>query len=176
MRTTIISVLQSVHSSRRLVFEGQQRGVFHPASHEIFHNSRNAARCGTEKIIVQVHEMNRVGESDPAVVARSFEATEVAAQNPKLTELAVLNGFMQPLRRGVEAKNVAHLENPFLFFGQLSELFGFGGNERNRIFDEYILAGFEKFVAQSEVRLSRSDDHGGIDAAGKIAVVRCEMV
>ena len=95
--------------------------------------------------------MDAVREHHAAVVARALEAAEVAANHVHLAKLAVLHGIAQPECRRIEAQNVPDLQNSLVLRGDFHELFGFVVRQRQRFFDEDILAGFEKFFAQREV-------------------------
>ena len=83
-------------------------------------NTRAGVRA--HEVIEQVHEMDGVGEHDAAVIARAFEAAEVAPQNLHPTKLAGLDGLAQPLRRRVEPEDVPHLQDAVLLLRQLGQL------------------------------------------------------
>ena len=120
--------------------------------------------------------MDAVGEHHAAVVAWAFEAPEVSAQDADIAERPGLHLLPQPLRRGIEPEDVSHLNDPAGLRGQLGQLLRFVRHQCERLLDEDILAGFEEFLGQWEMALCGRDDHGSIDLAGEVLVVRRKVV
>ena len=107
----------------------------------------NTFRQRAKDEIEQIHKMDAVGEHHAAVVARTLEAAKMAANHVHLAELAVLHRIPQPERRRIKSQNMSDLQNSFMLLGEFRELFGFFVRERQRFFDEHVLAGLEKFLA-----------------------------
>ena len=118
--------------------------------------------------------MNAVCEHHAAVVARTLEAAEVAANHVHLAELARLNRIAHPCRCGIEAQNVSDLQNAFMFVRDFRERLGFIIRQRQRLFDKHIFARFEKFFAQRKMRLRRGDDDHAVHFGNKFFIVRRE--
>ena len=162
-------------SARQIVLEGKEGGVIHLPPEKVVEGGEDFNRHTTEQKVEKVHEMNSVGEHDPAVIARAFEAAEVPAQNPHSSEQASLNLFLKPEGGGIESENVADLENPGFSGGQLGELAGLGGFQSDRFFDEDVATGGEEVRTDGEMRLGRGYDDGGIDFLGEAGGVGGEM-
>ena len=120
--------------------------------------------------------MNRVGKTYAAVVARAFEAAEIAAQNLHPPELSFLDCVAQPLRGRVESENVADLQYPFVVFCQFGQLLRLSGCEGDRLFDEHILARLEELATQCEVGGRRRDDDRSVNSPGKVMMVGRKMI
>jgi hypothetical protein len=63
-----------------------------------------------------------------------------------------------------------------MLVGKLRELLGFFVGQRQRLFDEHVLAGLEKFLAQRKMRLCRRDNDHGIHFVDERLVIRCESL
>ena len=62
----------------------------------------------------------------------------------------------------VEQKNMSDGQQPAVLFGQFDERFGIGNVAGQRLFDEHVLAGFEGFLGEGEMRVGRRGDDDGI--------------
>ena len=115
--------------------------------------------------------MDAVGEHDAAVIARAFESAKMSTQDVDPSKFARLDGVANPLRRRIEAEDVADLQNALFYIGQLGELLGFVRREGQRFLNEDILARLQEFPAERKMRLCRRDDDRSIDQPGEVFVV-----
>ena len=80
-------------------------------------------------------------------------------------------GGLHRKNRGVEAFQMAHLQNTFRARRDLDEVLAFGDGHRHGLFDQYVRAGFEKRLGHFKMRGGGRDDAHGIDFAQKIPVI-----
>jgi hypothetical protein len=99
--------------------------------------------------------MDAVGEHHAAVVARTFEAAEMAANHVHLAKLAGLNRVAQPQRRRIKTQNMADLQNAFCLVASSGELLGF------------VVASVSGFSTNTSLPASSNSLHSGkCDCAG----------
>ena len=73
---------------------------------------------------------------------------------------------------GIEALEVAHLQNEPLAAGQRDELARLVRRRRDRFLDQHVGAGREEIAGNSVVQRGRRRDADGVDAADELAMVR----
>ena len=115
--------------------------------------------------------MNAVGKRDAAVVARTFEPAEMPANHVHAAKLARLDRITHPQRRRIKPQNMTDLQDPFVFLGELGKFFGFLVRERQRFFNEHVLAGFQKFLAERKMRLRGRDDDHAVHLGREVLVI-----
>src|SRR5262249_14223934 len=87
-----------------------------------------------------------------------------------------LNRLTQPLRRWVEAEDVADLKDALLVLGEAGQDAGMLGLQSDGLLNENVFPGFDELAAELEVNRRRGNDDRAIDAFDERAVIGAEVI
>jgi len=119
------------------------------------------------------------GEDDVEVVDHKVEgdadvgaAGRVRGEAVGFDETGFGGDGFEVFEDGIEAFDVADLEDEIFFLGEADEFGGLVGVVGHRFFDEDVLAGFEEFLRDVEMGGGGSDDAGGVAVGNRFVGAR----